>query len=239
VSNGRAGRATDFDTVADVYDESLPGHVVEHYLAKRLDFVRRYAPVGPALDVGCGTGQLAERIAAAGYPVVGLDPSPGMLAQFRRRRPDLRAVVGSGTALPFPDATFALTYCVAVLHHVAEPEAVRRTLAEMARVTRPDGRVLVWDHNPLNPYWPILMRRVPQDTGAERLIPADEIVSGLRAGCARPVVVRQLGLVPDFVPGTLVGAASVAERVVEAVPLLRRLCAHNVVLAVKDGVPPV
>src|SRR5262249_37357322 len=137
VSNGRSRHATDFDTVAEVYDESLPGHVVEHYLAKRLSFVREHAPVGPALDVGCGTGQFAERLAGAGYAVVGLDPSAGMLDQFRQRRPDLPAVVGSGTALPFPDATFALTSCIAVLHHVAEPDAVRRTLAEMARVTRP------------------------------------------------------------------------------------------------------
>ncbi|MEA2596952.1 MAG: hypothetical protein QOF01_3421 [Thermomicrobiales bacterium] len=235
MNNGRSPQATDFDTVADVYDESLPGHVVEHYLSKRLAFVLRHAPVGPALDVGCGTGQLAERIADAGYPVVGLDPSPGMLRQLRQRRPDIPAVVGDGAALPFPDGTFALTYCVAVLHHVAEPDAVRRTLGEMARVTRPGGRVLVWDHNPLNPYWPLLMRRVPQDTGGERLIPTDEIVNGLGAARARPVVVRQLGLVPDFVPPKLLRVAGVAERFAEATPLVRRLCAHNVVVAVKDG----
>src|SRR5262245_64450911 len=106
----------------------------------------------------------------------------------------------------------------------------------MARVTRPGGRVLSCDHNPLNPYWPILMRRVPQDTGAERLIPVAEIMQGLRAGYARSIAVRRLGLVPDFVPAPLVGAAGVAERVAEALPLLRRFCAHNVVLAVKDGV---
>ena len=237
MSNGRSREATDFDRVAEVYDESLPRHVVEHYLSKRLAFIRRYASVGPALDVGCGTGQLAERVADAGYPVVGLDPSPGMLDQLRRRRPDIAAVVGDGTALPFPDGTFALTYCVAVLHHVAHPDAVRRTLTEMARVTRPGGHVLIWDHNPLNPYWPILMRRVPQDTGAERLIPTEEIVDGLSAAYARPVVIRQTGLVPDFVPPRLLRAAGAAERFAEATPLIRRFCAHNVVLAQKDVAP--
>jgi SAM-dependent methyltransferase len=235
VSNDRSRHATDFDAVADVYDASLPDHVVEHYLSKRLAFVLRHAPPGPALDVGCGTGRLAERLADAGYAVVGLDPSPGMLAQLRQRRPDLPAVVGDGTVLPFPDATFALTYCVAVLHHVADPEAVRRTLGEMTRVTRPGGRVLVWDHNPLNPYWPLLMRRVPQDTGGERLIPADEVVAGLRAAGARTLLVGQFGLVPDFVPRRLLGAAAAAERLTEATPVVRRLCAHNVILATKDG----
>lgn len=229
------GSPTDFDAIAGEYDESLPAHVVRHYLNKREAFVRRHVPPGPALDLGCGTGLLAERLAGAGYGVVGLDPSRGMLAELRRRRPGLPTVAGGGVALPFADGSFALTYCVAVMHHVADPEAVRRTLIEMARVTRPGGHVLIWDHNPRNPYWPLLMRRVPQDTGAERLIPEGEILDGLAAGGARPVLTAQLGLVPDFAPPALLAAAAAAERVVEAVPGLRRICAHNVVLARKSA----
>jgi SAM-dependent methyltransferase len=225
---------TDFDRIAHAYDESLPGHVVAHYLAKRLAFIRAHAPAaGPALDVGCGTGLLAERVAAAGYDVVAADPFRGMLAQLHRRRPGFPAVQAGGGALPFADGTFALVYCVAVMHHVADPLAVRRTLLEMARVARPGGRILVWDHNPLNPYWPLLMRRVPQDTGAERLIPLGEIVAGLRAGGARILRTAQLGLVPDFTPPPLLPAAAALETLVERTPGLRRLCAHNVVLAEK------
>ena len=174
-------------------------------------------------------------MAAAGYAVVALDASRGMLRQLRGRRSEVPAIAADATALPLPDDTFALTYCVAVLHHVADPEAVRRTLAEMVRVTRPGGHVLVWDHNPRNPYWPIVMRRVPQDTGAERLIPEAEIVEGLTAAGARPVRVAQLGLMPDCVPRSLLGMAAAVERGVEAIPGLRRFCAHNVVLAVKGG----
>jgi SAM-dependent methyltransferase len=226
---------TDFDTVAEVYDESLPHHVVEHYLNKRLAYIRRYATTGPVLDVGCGTGVLLERVADAGFDTVGLDPSRGMLAQLRTRRPEIPTVAGDGAELPFPNETFDLVYCVAVLHHVAEEGAVRRTLAEMSRVTRRGGHVLVWDHNPANPYWPLLMRRVPQDTGGERLIPTDEIIHGLTAGGATPVECRQLGFVPDFTPPRLLSAAQLAERVVESVPLIRQLCAHNVILAMKDS----
>ncbi len=226
---------TDFDEVAEAYDESLPAHVVEHYLAKRLAFIRQHTRPGPTLDLGSGTGLLAERVADAGYAVTPLDPFRGMLRVLGRRRPDLPAVQASGTRLPFPDDTFALTYCVAVMHHVADPGAVRQTLMEMARVTQPGGHVLVWDHNPRNPYWPLLMRRVPQDTGAERLIPEQEIVDGLAAGGARPLLVKPLGLVPDFAPQPLLPLATGLERLVERVPVLNRLCAHNVVLAVKDG----
>ncbi len=233
-----AAPPTDFDAIADRYDESLPAHVVEHYLGRRLAFIRRHARPGPALDLGCGTGRLAERLRDAGYAVTALDPSRGMLRRLRRRHHGFPAIVADGGRLPFPDGAFALTYCVAVLHHVAEPGAVRRTLAEMARVTRPGGRILVWDHNPRNPYWPVLMRRVPQDTGGERLIPEREILDGLIAGGARPIRVAQLGLMPDFVPPALLGAAAALERVIEATPGLRRLCAHNVVLAARTGAAP-
>jgi hypothetical protein len=46
----------------------------------------------------------------------------------------------------------------------------------MGRVVRPAGYVLIWDHNPLNPYWPILMKRVPQDHGDERLVSVWELL---------------------------------------------------------------
>ncbi len=235
----QAAPQTDFDEVAEAYDESLPAHVVEHYLVKRLAFIREHTRPGPTLDLGCGTGVLAERVAEAGYAVTPLDPFRGMLRVLGRRRPDLPAIQASGIRLPFPDGAFALTYCIAVMHHVAEPAAVRQTLMEMARVTQVGGHVLVWDHNPRNPYWPLLMRRVPQDTGAERLIPEQEILDGLAAGGARPLVVKPLGLVPDFAPRPLLPLAAGMERLVERMPVLNRLCAHNVVLAVKDGQPAI
>ena len=231
-SGGRDGH-THFDDIAHVYDESLPPHVVEHYLRKRLAFIRRHVESGPVLDVGCGTGKLAGRVADAGYRVHGVDPSRAMLQLLRERRPDIGTAVSDGTSLPFAEGTFALTYCVAVLHHIADADAVRRALAEMVRVTRPGGDVLVWDHNPRNPYWPVIMRKVPQDHGDERLVSAKEVVDGLVAGGARPVEISQLGLMPDFVPRSLVGTLAAVETLAERTPGLRRLCAHNVVLAVK------
>jgi SAM-dependent methyltransferase len=220
-----------FDDVAAVYDDTLPAHVVEHYLRKRTRYVLEHCPRGTALDVGCGTGALADRLAAAGYELTGADPSAGMLAVLRERTSRVEAVEASGTALPFPDGRFDVVLCVATLHHVADPGDVRRTLAEMVRVARPGGRVLVWDHNPRNPYWGRLMARVPQDTGEERLIGEDELIDGLRGAGAEIVRSEQLGLVPDFVPPAALRAAAAVERAVERTPLVRRLGAHNVVLA--------
>jgi SAM-dependent methyltransferase len=230
---GHHSGGTHFDSIAAVYDESLPAHVVEHYLRKRVAYVAATCPRGAGLDVGCGTGVLAARLADAGYEMVGVDPSEGMLEVMRRRSPALTAVAASGTALPFEDDSFDLVLTVAVMHHIAEPAAVRQTLAEMVRVARPGGRVLIWDHNPRNPYWSNLMGRVPQDTGEERLIPAPEILAGLRGAGARIVSCVQLGLVPDFTPPAALRAAAALERAFERTPYLKRFAAHNVILATK------
>jgi SAM-dependent methyltransferase len=226
---------THFDLIAGEYDESLPPHVVEHYLRKRTRFVLEHCPPGAGLDVGCGTGVLAGRLASAGYAMTGIDPSDGMLEVMRSRTPAVTAVHGSGTSLPFPDDAFDVVLCVAVMHHVADPGAVHATVAEMVRVAKPSGRVVIWDHNPRNPYWRNLMARVPQDTGEERLIPEEELLLALHDAGAKVVASAQLGLVPDFVPPALLRAAAAVERGAERVPGVRRLCAHNVILAAKHG----
>ena len=222
-----------FDDVADVYDSVFAPHVIEHYLNRRAAYLLRHAPGTKALDVGAGTGLLAERLTDRGMPVVALDPFPQMLAQLRQRRPDFETVVASGDNIPFPDGSFDTTYCVAVMHHIAAPALVQQTLAEMVRVTRPGGHIVVWDHNPLNPYWPLLMKRVPQDNGAERLVPLAELVSGLTAAGARVKRAERLGLMPEFTPRRLLGLAAALERAVEATPGLHAFCSHNVVVAHK------
>jgi len=230
-----AAEQTNFDSIAEIYDSVFAPHIIEHYLQRRARYVLGHAavPGQSALDVGAGTGLLAERLSDLGLGVVALDPFTEMLGQLQRRRPAIETMVAHGDDIPFPDATFDLTYSVAVMHHIAEPPVVRRTLSEMVRVTRPGGRILVWDHNPLNPYWSLLMRRVPQDTGAERLVPLSELLAGLRDSGADIERTDRLGLMPEFVPRWLLKPAAAVERAVEAAPGLRRFCAHNVVLAIK------
>jgi SAM-dependent methyltransferase len=176
-------------------------------------------------------------LADEGYEVTGTDPSRGMLDHLEKRDQRVKAVLGSATELPFPDNGFDLTMCVAVMHHIALPEQVHRSLGEMVRVTRPGGLILVWDHKPRNPYWKNLMARVPQDDGSERLIPEGEVIGGLIDGGGRLVESRQLGFVPDFVPPRMLGLAASAERFAERIPGLRRLTAHNVVVARKPDRP--
>ncbi len=100
---------------------------------------------GRGLDVACGTGMLALEQALVVGPrglVVGLDFSGEMLAVARRRlaaHPQVRLICGDALTLPFPDDTFDAATIGFALRNVAD---VPRTIAEMARVVRPGGRVV-------------------------------------------------------------------------------------------------
>ncbi|HZU05173.1 MAG TPA: class I SAM-dependent methyltransferase [Chloroflexota bacterium] len=227
LAGGRTAGAH-FDRIAALYNASLPPHVVRHYLEKRVRFIRdRLPPPARVLDVGCGTGLLAQRLAREGYTMTGLDPSHGMLRYGERVA---RYVQGDGAALPFGDRTFDGAITVAALHHIFEPRKVAATIREMLRVTRPGGVVVIWDHNPLNPYWPLLMRRLPQDEEDTRLVPAGEILRAVRAAGADTVEVVRSGWVPDFAPRWALPAFQQLERVLEQIPLVKELAAHNVVV---------
>lgn len=98
---------------------------------------------GAALDVACGTGALTRALARRVGPtgrVVGLDFSPGMLDGARRRSPGMTWVEGDALALPFADGEFDAATIAFGLRNLADPT---RGLAEMARVVRPGGRMVV------------------------------------------------------------------------------------------------
>jgi demethylmenaquinone methyltransferase/2-methoxy-6-polyprenyl-1,4-benzoquinol methylase len=97
-------------------------------------------PGDTVLDVATGTGAVArELIRQKGCGVVGVDASPEMLVEARRRvGPDVRLVEASAERLPFPDESFdGLTFTY-LLRYVDDPAA---TLRELARIVRPGGTV--------------------------------------------------------------------------------------------------
>lgn len=222
-----------YDDVAGDYDDVFPSHVSEHYRRKRAALVRDLLPVGGrVLDVGCGTGNLAAGLISDGYRVAGIDLSPAMVLTARKRGVVNTAVAGA-SRLPFADHSFDLALTVATLHHLETERRVAETIAEMGRVVRPGGFVVLWDHNPSNPYWPILMSRVPQDSGQERLVPMSELLADVkRAGLSAHRVGRS-GFTPDFLPRWLASPWFWIERAAEALPGINLLAAHNVVVARK------
>jgi ubiquinone/menaquinone biosynthesis C-methylase UbiE len=99
-------------------------------------------------DIGCGTGRHAFPLAATGATVVALDMSMGMLAQARAKvaAAAVHFVYHDLTqGLPFVSAVFDRVMCCLVLAHVAD---LHGAMAELARICRPDGYVVLSDLHP-------------------------------------------------------------------------------------------
>ncbi len=96
------------------------------------------------LDLGCGDGKLAVRLAALGARVVGLDADPAMLRAAASRAAaagvGMDFAAGRARTLPFPDRRFDIVVAVTVLCFVPDAEAAFR---EIARVLRPGGAVVI------------------------------------------------------------------------------------------------
>lgn len=134
-----AAHAAQWDQVRDLLCDPAR---VEDTLCDALD-----GDLGSLLDVGTGTGRIAELLFPRAELVTALDRSPDMLALARARLQDLPAervalVQGDFTALPFADAAFDTLTMHQVLHYAPAPE---RVLEEAGRVVRGGGRIAIVD----------------------------------------------------------------------------------------------
>jgi ubiquinone/menaquinone biosynthesis C-methylase UbiE len=99
------------------------------------------------LDVACGPGMVTCEFARHAGEVTGIDLTPAMIAQAQKRQHDaalenISWTVGDAVPLPFPDNSFSLVITRYSFHHLLSPSTA---LAEMVRVCRPGGGVLVAD----------------------------------------------------------------------------------------------
>jgi len=121
-----------------------------HSDADIVRLIRAAARVGPEstiLDVACGPGLVALALAESAGHVTGLDLTPAMLDKARelQQRAGLSNLswdLGRADALPYPDDSFDAVLTRFSFHHLTDPP---RALAEMVRVCRPGGRVVVSD----------------------------------------------------------------------------------------------
>jgi SAM-dependent methyltransferase len=131
-----------FDTAADHYDKTRA--VSDETMGRTISLLRsELRDRGRVLEVGVGTGLLALRLHEAGIPVSGLDLSAPMLAKLVEKAggaAPFPLVVGDATTIPFADGAFGAAYLRWVLHLIP---GWRGALAEMARVVRPGGVLLV------------------------------------------------------------------------------------------------
>jgi ubiquinone/menaquinone biosynthesis C-methylase UbiE len=130
-----------FDGIAERYEVSRPG-----YPAHVVEFVTATAGLGPGaavLEVGCGTGQLTERLACYGFRLTAIDIVPSMIAAARRRLTgaEVSFQVTSFEDLDAADASFGLIISSAAFHwidpevafHWIDPEVAFSTSARLLR----------------------------------------------------------------------------------------------------------
>lgn len=154
----------------------------------RRDLVQRFADAVPAdgasvmLDVACGPGIMTAALAPRAREVVAFDLTPEMLTKARQRCAEagLSNVTfreGSATDLPFPDASFNTVVTRLSIHHFQSPQG---PLAEMARVLKPGGTLVVAD---------VVSSEVPEESALHnaieilrdpshvRMLPASELAA--------------------------------------------------------------
>ena len=148
IRSSREQHAADyFARHAEQWDELRSLHIEDGPVESALADMLGSAGLGNLLDIGTGTGRMAELFAPRASRTVAFDKSPEMLRIARTRLQNFPAdavelVQGDFTALPFADASFDTLLFHQVLHYAQAPELV---LAEAARVARPGGRIAIVD----------------------------------------------------------------------------------------------
>jgi SAM-dependent methyltransferase len=174
------------------------------------------APGERILDVGCGPGfyvtELLEQVGPSGA-VVGVDSSPQMLAAAAHRNAGHANVTfheADATELPIEDASFDALVCVQVLEYVRDTAAA---LAEMHRILRERGRVVVWDTDwstvSIHSTAPDRMRRVLEAWDGHLAHPALPRTLAAQLGSAGFEDVRVEGhtfATTELVPGSFVAS---------------------------------
>jgi SAM-dependent methyltransferase len=128
---------------SETYDD--PGNGLLELDLPIIDAILDTLPAGTAIDTACGTGRLARRLAGRGHRVVGIDGSPAMVREARRKVTSVPFVVGDLHDLPLADASVDLVTNALALTHVPDLDVV---VSELARVLRPGGVAIISDVHP-------------------------------------------------------------------------------------------
>ena len=189
-----------FDGVARGYDRTNAVLSLGNAALWRIATVKAVDPKRGEriLDIAAGTGTSSAALAKSGADVVALDFSAGMVEEGRRRHPDLTFVQGDAEKLPFGDAEFDAVTISFGLRNVVDHSA---GLREMARVTRPGGRLVVCEFStPTNKlfataYKEYLMRALPRIAGTVSSNPDAYVylAESIRAWPDQPALARRIG----------------------------------------------
>ncbi|GHA32425.1 methylase [Devosia pacifica] len=186
-----------FDKIEDEYESivedsiSFSGLRHDFFMQAKADLLERLArkhlgdPKSARLvDIGCGVGRLHAHIKDRFDSIDGCDVSERSITRARRENPFATYSTSSGDRLPYADAGFDLAVTACVMHHVV-PSQWDAFLAEMRRVVRPGGLVIIIEHNPFNPLTRLAVSRCAFDADAVLLAPRRSEKLLKAAGCSK------------------------------------------------------
>ena len=177
-------------------DETEPGVVALHVV--RYEFALPHCAGKEVLDAACGAGYGSALLASRARRVVGVDVSDEAVAYARARysAENVEFATADVTALPFPDAAFDVVVSFETVEHVEDPNAF---LAEVARVLRPDGVLVVstphvrrTNMSPDNPFHRVELSRADFQRLLERRFGDVDLYGQRRLQTARHRVVQRL-----------------------------------------------
>lgn len=145
------------------------------------------------LDIGCGTGHMMRRLTSHFADVHGCDLSQSMV----RRAGKNASLMPAPTRVPFTSESFDIAICACVYHHV-RPELRLEHVGEVARVLRPGGMLLIFEHNPRNPLTRRIVRRCPIDESAI-LVGSRQMRSILKAARFTDIRCRHYLFMPESI----------------------------------------
>jgi ubiquinone/menaquinone biosynthesis C-methylase UbiE len=141
-----------YDSLAQNYDASFDGRFTVKFKVKILEMCE-VSDGGSVLDVGCGNGNLINALNQKGkIQACGMDISPNMIDECRKRYGDIEFMVSNGEDIPFDSASFDVLTICCVLHHLNNPQ---RFFVEAQRVLKPGGTLIVGD-----PWFPFGIRQI-------------------------------------------------------------------------------
>ena len=148
------------------------------------------------LDVGCGIGTYHPLLRGRIGRISGVDPSSECIAEAVSKHEFVSYKTYDGDTLPYADGEFDAVFAICVMHHVPKNNWARFS-SELARVTRKDGLVILFEHNPYNPLTQRAVSNCPFDADAT-LLSMRTASSHLSTAGLRDVTGRYILTVPSI-----------------------------------------
>ena len=182
----------EFDEYAEGYSagmdnpvKALLGRSADDYIRVKIDWLEerfsrlKTSPELDLLDYGCGAGALLRVLRNQGWQIAlsGCDTSEGMIgfaqkSWTKRSGPMPQLTLQNGSKTVYSPRSFDFIVVSAVLHHVP-PDDRSSVIAEIKRILKPGGIVIIFEHNPRNPVTRYIVARTPIDRNAILLSPRE------------------------------------------------------------------